>query len=116
MLAAASSAFAQSETPPVPATVGNLLPSPPAARSRRNTRKRTQPGPRPCAGEVAFRLLSDSVLSYEVYDIYRFSPTTCCPSTAVAGCPADAVDYEDWETVGVLTAVSLSLTLAPTTT
>ena len=123
MLAAmASSAFAQSEAPPTPpaTTPATPLPSPPAASEPEEYEEEEfSPGLRALRrGEVVLFGSFPLTLffSYEVYDIYRFFANDMLPQYRPWPTrPADAVDYEDWETVGVLvTAVSLSLTLALT--
>jgi hypothetical protein len=55
-------------------------------------------------------------LSFEAYDIYRFFANDMLPQYRPwPARPPDAVDYQDWETAGVLvTAVSLSLVMALT--
>ena len=127
MLAAmASSAFAQSETPPTPPATtpatppATPLPSPPAASEPEEYEEEEfSPGLRALRrGEIVLfgSLPLTLFFSYEVYDVYRYFANDMLP--VYAPWPArrpDAVPYDEWETYGVLlTAVSLSLTLAIT--
>jgi hypothetical protein len=111
----AAAGFAQSEAP-----AATPLPSPPPAEEPEEYEEEEfGPGLKALRrGEVilfgSFPLTL--FLSYEVYDIYRFFANDRLPQYRPwPARPPDAVDYEDWETAGVLvSAVSVSLALALT--
>ena len=118
LAAMAASAFAQSGATATPPSTP-LPPPPSGSEPEEYEEEEFSPGLQALRrGEVvlfgSFPLTL--FLSYEVYDLYRFFANDMLPQYRPwPARPADAVDYEDWETVGVLvTAVSLSLTLALT--
>jgi hypothetical protein len=120
-LCLAAACFAQSsapETPAAPATPATPLPSAPAGKAPEEYEeeefspalKALRRGEIILFGSFPLTLF----LSYETYDIYRFFANDRLPQYRPWPVrPPDAVDYEDWETAGVLvSAVSVSLALA----
>ena len=118
-LCLAAAGFAQSEAPatPAPATPLPSAPSPSEPEEYEEEEfgrglKALRRGEIILFGSFPLTLF----LSFEAYDIYRFFANDMLPQYRPwPARPPDAVDYQDWETAGVLvTAVSLSLVMALT--